>query len=109
MMTTSPFERVGPSFDAADFVKELHEVNVTPHIARNATCPSAIDQRTTRRPGYTASQRIRKRIEEGLSWMKTIAGLRKTKYQGIEKVRWVFILAAGAYNQIRLLKLMAAG
>jgi transposase len=94
-------------FDAADFVMELREINVTPHIARNTSRRSAIDGRTTRHPGYAVSQRIRKRIEEGFGWMKTIAGLRKTKYRGIEKVGWAFTLAAAAYNLIRLPKLMA--
>ena len=94
-------------FDAADFVMELREINVTPHIARNTTRRSAIDGRTTRHPGYVASQRIRKRIEEGFGWIKTIAGLRKTKYRGLEKVAWAFTLAAAAYNLIRLPKLMA--
>lgn len=95
-------------YDAADFVMELREINVTPHIARNTTRHSAIDRRTTRHPGYVASQRIRKRIEESFGWMKTIAGLRKTKYRGLKKVRWAFTLAAAAYNLIRLPKLMAA-
>ena len=94
-------------FDAADFVMELREINVTPHIARNTTRRSAIDRRTTRHPGYAASLRIRKRIEEGFGWMKMIAGLRKTKYRGIDKVGWAFTLAAAAYNLIRLPKLMA--
>ncbi|MEJ2436296.1 MAG: IS5 family transposase, partial [Pseudolabrys sp.] len=94
-------------YDAADFVMELREINTTPHIARNTSRRSAIDRRTTRHPGYAASLRIRKRIEEGFGWMKTIAGLRKTKYRGIDKVGWAFTLAAAAYNLIRLPKLMA--
>jgi transposase len=94
-------------YDAADFIMELREINVTPHIARNTTRRSAIDGRTTRHPGYAASQRIRKRIEEGFGWMKTIAGLRKPKYRGRERVAWAFTLAAAAYNLIRLPKLMA--
>ena len=93
-------------FDAADFVMELREINVTPHIAQNTSRSSAIDGRTTRHPGYAVSQRIRKRIEEGFGWMKTIGGLRKTKYRGIEKVGWAFTFAAAAYNLIRLPKLM---
>jgi transposase len=95
-------------FDAADFVMELREINVTPHIAQNTSRRSAIDGRTTRHPGYAISQRIRKRIEEGFGWMKTVAGMRKTKYRGIEKVGWAFTLAAAAYNLIRLPKLLAA-
>ena len=93
-------------FDAADFVMELREINVTPHIARNTSRRSAIDVRTTRHPGYATSQRIRKRIEEGFGWMKTVAGLRKTKYRGLDKVGWTFTFAAAAYNLIRLPKLM---
>ena len=95
-------------YDAADFVMELREINVTPHIARNTSRRSAIDRRTTRHPGYAASLRIRKRIEEGFGWMKTVAGLRKTKYRGIDKVGWAFTLAAAAYNLIRLPKLLEA-
>jgi transposase len=94
-------------FDAANFVMELREINVTPHVAQNTSRRSAIDGRTTRHPGYTVSQRIRKRIEEGFGWMKTIAGMRKTKYRGIEKVGWAFTFAAAAYNLIRLPKLLA--
>ncbi len=79
------------------------EINVTPHIARNTSRRSAIDVRTTRHPGYAISQRIRKRIEEGFGWMKTVAGLRKTKYRGLDKVGWTFtFFAAAAYNLIRL-------
>ena len=40
--------------------------------------------------------------------MKTVAGLRKTKYRGLEKVGWVFTFGAAAYNLVRLPKLMAA-
>jgi hypothetical protein len=52
-------------FDVTDFVGELRERNVTPHIAVDAhltktgkTRKTAIDGRTTRHPGYTISQRI---------------------------------------------------
>jgi transposase len=95
-------------FDAAAFVMELREINVTPHIAQNTTRRSAIDRRTTRHPGYEISQCIRKRIEEGFGWMKTIGGIRRMKYRGREKVAWTFTLAAAAYNLIRLPKLMEA-
>jgi transposase len=95
-------------FDAADFVMELREINVTPHIAQNTSRRSAIDGRTTRHPGYAMSQRLRKRIEEGFGWMKTIAGLKKTKYRGLDKVGWSFTMAAAAYNLIRLPKLICA-
>jgi transposase len=93
-------------FDAADFVMELREINVTPHVAQNTSRTSAIDGRTTRHAGYEISQRIRKRIEEGFGWMKTIAGMRKSRYRGRERVAWAFTLAAAAYNLVRLPKLL---
>jgi Transposase DDE domain len=95
-------------YDAADFVEELRTLNVRPHVAQNTTRRrSAIDRRTTRHPGYAASQRARKRIEEAFGWMKTIAGLSQTKLRGLAKVDWAFTFAAAAYNLVRLPKLMA--
>jgi hypothetical protein len=43
-------------FDAANFVMELREINVTPHIAQNTARRSAIDRRTTRHSSYEFSQ-----------------------------------------------------
>src|SRR5215207_6096226 len=95
-------------FDARDFVMELRERRVTPHIAQNTSGRrSAIDRRTTRHPGYGASQRIRKRIEEAFGWIKTIAGQARTKLRGLARVRWSFTLAAAAYNLVRLPRLLA--
>ena len=94
--------------DAADFVMELRDINVTPHIAQNTTRRSAIDRRATRHSGYEISQRIRKRVEEGFGWMKTIGGIGRMKYRGRERVAWTFTLAAAADNLIRMPKLMEA-
>ena len=59
---------------------ELRERNVRPHVAENSSGPAlGVDMRTTRHPGYATSQRIRKRIEEAFGWIKTVAGLRKTR------------------------------
>ena len=94
-------------YDAADFVEELRTLNVRPHVAQNARRRrSAIDGRTTRHPGYAASQRIRKRIEEVFGWIKTVAGLRKAKLRGLDKVDWAFAFTAAAYNLVRLPKLL---
>ena len=95
-------------YDAADFVEELRTLNVRPHVAQNANRRrSAIDRRTTRNPGYAASIRIRKRIEEAFGWIKTVAGMRKTKLCGLDKVDWAFAFSAAAYNLVRLPKLLA--
>ena len=96
-------------YDAADFVEELRTLNVRPHVAQNVSRRrSAIDRRTTRHPGYAASLRVRKRIEEAFGWIKTVAGLRRTKLRGLEKVDWSFTFAAATYNLIRLPKLLGA-
>ena len=94
-------------YDAEDFVNELRSMNVRPHVAQNANGrSSAIDRRTTRHAGYGQSQRVRKRIEEAFGWIKTVAGQRKTKFRGRDRVGWAFAFAA-AYNLVRLPKLMA--
>src|SRR5262245_22609791 len=56
------------AYDVAEFVADLRELNVTPHVAQNTTNRrSAIDGRTTRHPGYALTGRVRKRIEEYLA------------------------------------------
>jgi transposase len=94
-------------YDAADFVEELRTLNVRPHVAQKRR-HSAIDGRTTRHAGYATSQRVRKRIEEAFGWIKTIGGLRKTRFIGRARTDWAFTFAAAAYNLVRLPKLLAA-
>jgi transposase len=96
------------AYDVAEFVADLRDRKVTPHVAQNtANRRSAIDGRTTRHAGYTISQQVRKRIEEGFGWTKTAAGFRKTRHRGLARVGWMFTLTATAYNLIRLPKLLA--
>ena len=96
-------------YDAEDFIIEMREINVTPHVAQNDNGRrSAIDGRTTRHPGYPVSICIRKRIEEAFGWAKTVAGLRKARHRGLPKIDWQFTFAMAAYNLIRLPKLLGA-
>lgn len=95
-------------YDSNDFVMELREQAVTPHLAQHQSGRrSAIDGRTTRHPGYAISLRIRKRVEEAFGWAKTVAGLRKMRHRGLPKVDWQFTLAMAAYDLVRLPKLLA--
>ena len=97
-------------YDAADFVNELRSMNVRPHVAQNTTRRfgrSAVDARTTRHPGYAASQRIRKQIEEAFGWMKTVGGMRRPMLRGTDRMGGAFTFAAAAYNLVRLPKLLA--
>lgn len=102
------------AYDVAAFVDALRDRSVTPHIAVDGRLSklgkrrlTRIDRRTTRHPGYAASQRLRKRIEEGFGWIKTTGGLAKTRHRGLDRVGWMFTLTAAAYNLVRLPKLLA--
>ncbi len=109
MPTGRSRSRLAPKgYDAEDFINELRSMNVRPHVAQNdSRRRSAIDGRTTRHPGYAASQRVRKRIEEAFGWIKTIAGQDKTNFRGRDRVAWAFTFAAAAYNLVRLPRLIA--
>jgi transposase len=96
-------------YDTRSFVATMGELNVTPHVAQNdLNRRSAIDERTTRHIGYAVSQRKRKRVEEVFGWIKTVALQRKTRFRGLERVGWMFTLAASAYNLVRIRNLQAA-
>src|SRR6202011_6072764 len=97
-------------YDTHGFVASCRALKVTPHVAQNHARPggSALDARTTRHPGYAVSQWMRKRIEEGFGWMKTIGGLRKTRYRGRARVQWHAYLVAAAYNLLRIARLAPA-
>ena len=71
------------AYDTREFVDDLRDLNVTPHVAQNTPmASSAIDDRTTRHPGYAISQQKRKRIEEPFGWGKTIGGLARPMLRG---------------------------
>ncbi|GGC93877.1 hypothetical protein GCM10010994_59580 [Chelatococcus reniformis] len=97
------------AYDTKDFVTDLRAMNVTPHVAQNTSGRrSAIDGRTTRHAGYGVSQRLRKRIEETFGWIKTVAGQRKTRFRGRDRVGCAFTFTVAAYNLVRLPKLLDA-
>jgi len=90
-------------YDTEGFVATLRSMSATPHVAKNdKNRRSAIDGRTTRHPGYEASGKVRKRIEEIFGWIKTVGALRKARYRGTEKISWYFTLAAAAYDLVRM-------
>jgi transposase len=96
-------------YDTTNFVGIVRDAGVSPHVAQNTTKRrSRIDGRTTRHAGYALSQRCRKRVEEIFGWMKTIGGMRKTRYRGVERNRLWAYLVATAYNLVRLSKLAPA-
>jgi hypothetical protein len=96
------------NYDTRDFVRELRELRVTPHVAQNTSGQSsAIDGRTTRHSGYGVSQRKRKCVEEIFGWLKTVGLLGKTRYRGVARVGWIFTFATAVYNLVRMRTLAA--
>lgn len=118
-------------YDSGPLMLELEERGITPHVAMNLTGPgrevvggrtpigrrSKADvpkiearQRMQRRlagGAYYASSRCRKKIEEGFGWLKTVAGLARTRLVGRWKLSQQVHLAAAAYNLVRMRKLPA--
>ena len=88
------------NYDTAGFVKAMRQRKVTPHVAQKTD--SAIDRRTTRHTGYAVSLKIRKRVEEVFGWAKTVGGLRKTHFIGLDKVKAQTLFTLAAYNLTRM-------
>jgi transposase len=92
------------NYDVRDFVKELRGMKVTPHVAQKQR--SALDDRTTRHPGYEISQKKRKRVEEIFGWLKTVGLMRKTRHRGVLRVGWMFTFTLAVYNLVRMRNLV---
>ena len=95
--------------DRADFVESCTAFRVAPHVARNTSGRrSNIEDEVAASAPYRTSQVHRKRIEEVFAWVKTVAGLSKTRHRGLARVDWQFTLALAAYDLIRLPELLGA-
>lgn len=97
-------------YDTRDFVAGCREIGVTPHVAQNITTQrgSAIDGRTTAHAGYALSQRKRKLVEEIFGWMKTVGGMRRSRFVGRIKTQLAAYLVGAAYNLLRIARLERA-
>jgi len=108
-------------YDAGPFILELEERWIEPHVAlrsgRIDPLREGSDEGTwarwfvrqgQRRAGFRKSQRRRKLVEEFFGWAKTVAGMRRARHVGREKIRQCFELAAAAYNLVRMKNLLAA-
>ena len=93
------------AYDTRDFVHTVRELGVTPHVARRLH--GAIDERTSRHPGYAISLSKRWLVEKPFGWLKQIGPLKKVKLRGLAKVDWVFVFSCAAFNLIRIPKLRA--
>jgi len=93
------------AYNERDFVVKMQRLNIEPHVPayRSGRGYLKLDPALAER--IAESQRKRRRIESCFSWLKNVAGLRKTKLRGHRRVRWLWALAAVAYNAVRMSRL----
>lgn len=89
------------NYDTALFMAALRKHGITPHVAQKKN-HSAIDGRTTRHAGYAQSLKKRKLVEQIFGWAKTVGGLRKTPFVGLDKVKAQTVFTFAAYNLTRM-------
>lgn len=88
------------------FVQGCRALGIAPHVARaKGRKIAGLDGRTARTAGYVMSQKVRKRIEEGFGWMKTVGAFRKTRFKGSGRTQLSAYLVGAACNLVRMAKL----
>lgn len=108
-------------YDAGPFLMELERRWIEPHVAiksgkidplgdraDDGTWARWFAKREQRRAAFKKSQRRRKLVEEFFGWVKTVAGMRRARHVGREKIRQCFEMAAAAYNLVRIKNLLVA-
>ena len=108
-------------YDAGPFLVELERRRIEPHVAIKGGKIDPLSDRADegtwarwfvkseqRRAAFKKSQRRRKLVEEFFGWAKTVAGMRRARHVGREKIRQCFEMAAAAYNLVRMKNLLAA-
>ena len=87
---------------------------ITPHVPlpdgpiRGDDENAAARRRAKRRmktKAYAISQRVRKRVEEMIGWLKTIGGMARSRFVGRWKIRLDGHVTAAAYNLLRMARL----
>jgi transposase len=88
------------------FVAGCRAEGIKPHVAPiEGRKVAGLDGRTTGSKGYKISQTIRKRAEQIFGWMKTVGGMRRSRYQGAERTDAACKWVVAALNLLRLAKL----
>lgn len=103
-------------YRAGAFLLEVEEHGSVPHVpmGSEAICGHTEQAYTRRRArrrmqtaGYAISQRVRKRVEQIIGWGKTTAGLARTRFVGHVRIENSALMAAAAYNLLRMTRLTA--
>lgn len=96
------------AYHNAGFVSGCRQRQIAPHAAQmEGREVDGLDARTTRGRAYRSSLIVRRRIEEIFGWVKTIGGMRRSRYRGVERTDLCAQMVGAAYNLIRMAKLMS--
>jgi transposase len=110
-------------YDAGELLLALEGRGIEPHAAQVKPpvpidrVPAADRDKSAARhrlaarltgAGYRLSQKCRKKVEEGFGWLKTIAGLGRSRVVGRWKIQQLWEVGAATYNLARLRKLVPA-
>ena len=109
-------------YDSGAFLVELERRGIVPHVAMRSVAPSKVKnirkdrsdgvqarKRMVRRMKYACfrnSQRLRRKMEECFGWLKTIAGLDRSRWVGRWKLKQFLEIGSASYNLIRMNKLI---
>jgi Transposase DDE domain len=100
------------SYQEERFIAGLRKLGVIPHVAEyekeSAQWPNWLTMEEREHEGFAISRKKRKLVEKVFGWLKSVAGLRQTKFRGRRRVDWIFRFAAAAYNLVRMAKLIPA-
>lgn len=104
-------------YDDGAYLGRLEERGIIPHVCVREG-PVRLDtdggvtrwlcRAMSRYRDHRTSQRRRKMIEEAFGWIKDFAGLRRTRLVGRWKIRMQVMMAAAAYNLVRMARLLPA-
>jgi transposase len=94
-------------YHTTGMVDNCRNLKVIPHIAqrcdRNIT---GLDGRTTRHRTYWLSQRKRKLTEEVFGYTKSVAGKAKSRFIGVRRNAFDFLIKVTAYNIVRIARVV---
>ena len=99
------------AYQEEKFVKGLRALGVVPLVAEykpSKNWPNWLQPEERAHPQFGISQKKRRLVEKVFSWIKGVAGLRRTRFRGRRRVDWIFRLAAAVHNLLRLAKLIPA-
>ncbi len=95
------------AYNEQSFVEAMQALQIAPHVPAytGTKRKNWVNPEVQNSAAYTLSQRKRKYIERWFGWLKTVAGLRKTRHRGRPRVHWMYTFAAAAYNLVKIIRL----